>query len=74
MYKRDMYLKCTCPFNLFIYIYKKEKNNKFYQGIDISIITGIFILVNKNILKKNSNNLHIKIILITIDKFKYVFI
>ena len=40
------------PFYLFIYIYKKEKNNKFYQGIDIPIITGIFMLVNKIIFLK----------------------
>ena len=79
MYVWGIYLKSTCPF-ICLFIYKKEKNNKFYQGIDISIITGIFILVNKNIFKnkcikilKISNNLHIKIILITIDKFKYVF-
>ena len=52
MHKRDMYLKSTYPFYLFIYIYRKEKNNKFYQVIDISIITSIFMLVNKIIFLK----------------------
>ena len=41
MYVWGIYLKSTCPF-ICLFIYKKEKNNKFYQGIDISIITSIF--------------------------------
>ena len=66
---------------VYLYIYKKEKNNKFYQGIDISIIINIFIQYCENIFKnkcikilKNSNNFHIKRILITITNIKYVFI
>ena len=81
MYGAYIFKKNIGPFYLFIYIYKKEKNNKFFQGIDISIITSIFIQYRENIFKnkcikilKNSNNFHIKRILITITKIKYGFI